>query len=69
MLTSACHSICQAIFAFVIINIKYAQGQIFWFGDLEVVNELMYSVRGAVWGNQGVLRDTLRPFSLSSALP
>lgn len=42
-LTSPCHSIHQAIFAFVIINIKYVQRQIFGFGDLEVVNELMYS--------------------------
>lgn len=36
-LTSLCHSIHPAIFAFVIINIKYGQGQIFGFGDLEVV--------------------------------
>lgn len=42
-LTSPCHSIHRAIFAFVIINIKYVQRQIFGFGDLEVVNELMYS--------------------------
>lgn len=42
-LTFLCHSIQQAIFAFVIINIKYVQRQIFGFGDLEVVNELMYS--------------------------
>lgn len=42
-LTSPCHSIQQALFAFVIINIKYVQRQIFGFGDLEVVNELMYS--------------------------
>lgn len=42
-LTSPCHSIQQAIFAFVIINIKYVHRQIFGFGDLEVVNELMYS--------------------------
>ncbi len=42
-LTSLCHSIHQALFAFVIINIKYVQRQIFGFGDLEVANELMYS--------------------------
>lgn len=42
-LTSPCHSIQRAMFAFVIINIKYVHGQIFGFGDLEVVNELMYS--------------------------
>ncbi|KAJ4935192.1 hypothetical protein JOQ06_016728, partial [Pogonophryne albipinna] len=35
-LTSPCHSIRRAMFAFVIINIKYVQRQIFGFGDLEV---------------------------------
>lgn len=34
-LTFLCHSIQQAIFAFVIINIKYVQRQIFGFADLE----------------------------------